>query len=70
MPSLLVLDDLDLLCPAASADSGAPPAPPHADALVQWLTDVLDALRPPDGLSYPGAMNMKSGDNQRCSRGR
>ena len=54
MPSLLVLDDLDLLCPAASADPGAPPAPPHADALVQWLADVLDALRPADGLAYPG----------------
>ncbi len=54
MPSLLVLDDLDLLCPAPSADPGAPPAPPHADALVQWLTDVLDALRPADGLPYPG----------------
>ena len=54
MPSLLVLDDLDLLCPAPSADPGAPPQPPHADALVQWLTDVLDALRPPDGLPYPG----------------
>ena len=55
MPSLLVLDDLDLLCPAPSADPGVPPAPPHADALVQWLTDVLDALRPADGLPYPGA---------------
>ncbi len=55
MPSLLVLDDLDLLCPAASADPGAPPSPPHADALVQWLSDVLDALRPPDDLPYPGA---------------
>ena len=59
MPSLLVLDDLDLLCPAPSADPGAPPAPPHAEALVQWLTDVLDALRPADGLPYPGVQSYK-----------
>ena len=70
MPSLLVLDDLDLLCPAASADPGAPPAAPHSDALVQWLCDVLDALRPPDDLPYPGVRSETAGisvlDSMHC----
>ena len=46
LPSLLVLDDLDMLCPAeaAGADGGATSADP---ALVAWLCDLLDHLAAP-----------------------
>lgn len=54
MPALLVLDDLDALCPTPSQDPSQLPPPPGAEMLLQWLCDVLDALRPPDALPYPG----------------
>ena len=55
MPSLLVLEDLEALCPVLAHDPGEPPPPPGAGSLLQWLCDVLDALRPPDGLPFPGS---------------
>ncbi|PRW56943.1 peroxisome biogenesis 1 isoform X1 [Chlorella sorokiniana] len=46
LPSLLVFDDLDVLCPAegAGADGAASSADP---ALVAWLADLLDHLAAP-----------------------
>lgn len=58
LPSLLVLDDLDVLCPAegAGADGAASSADP---ALVTWLCDLLDFLATPSPdwgrLPLPGA---------------
>ncbi len=58
LPSLLVLDDLDVLCPAegAGADGAASSADP---ALVTWLCDLLDFLSTPSPdwgrLPLPGA---------------
>ncbi len=54
-PSVLVLDDLDALCPAPDADAqpGAPPAP--GAPLAELLADMMDALQP-GGASGPQAI--------------
>ena len=80
MPALLVLEDLDVLCPAESA--GADGAATSADpALVAWLCDLLDHLAEPspewgrlplvqpqvaaaDGTSKSGGIGSGSGDGQ------
>ncbi|KAL3142931.1 hypothetical protein ABBQ38_003216 [Trebouxia sp. C0009 RCD-2024] len=46
MPSLLVLDDLHLICPAPGESPDNAPAG-GSPALVEWLCDVLDSFRPP-----------------------
>ena len=54
-PSLVVLDDLDALCPAPDGDgAGGPGAQPGTPAalclpLVEWLADAMDALQPAGG---------------------
>ena len=53
MPSLLILDDLHLICPAPGD------APDNANAggsaaMVEWLCDVLDSFRPPGKPVLPG----------------
>ncbi|KAK9837165.1 hypothetical protein WJX81_007626 [Elliptochloris bilobata] len=44
MPSLLVLDDLHLLCPG-DAEGPEAAAAPRSPALAEWLADALDELR-------------------------
>ena len=58
MPSLLILDDLDVLCPAeaAGADGAASSADP---ALLAWLCDLLDHLATPS-LDW-GRLSVESG---------
>ena len=48
LPTLLVLDDLHLLCPA---ESDGPEAAPNTGtaALTQWLCEVLDHFRDQPG---------------------
>lgn len=54
MPALLVLDDLDVLCPAPAKDPNVM-LPPHGnEQLLQWLCDIMNALRPPHALPSPG----------------
>ncbi|KAL4452226.1 hypothetical protein ABPG75_007888 [Micractinium tetrahymenae] len=65
LPSLLVLDDLDVLCPAEA--SGADGAASSADpALVTWLCDLLDHLSTPSPdwgrLPLPEAVSDSAGD--------
>ena len=50
MPSLLVLDDLHLLCPG-EAEGPEMGMAPRSPALAEWLADALDELRylPNDG---------------------
>eukprot|EP00887_Chlorella_sp_A99_P002124 scaffold21.g2124.t1 len=74
MPALLVLDNLDVLCPAEAlgADGGTTGGDP---ALVAWLCDVLDHLAAPSGewgsvATAPGAGDSgaggASGDGASC----
>ena len=44
MPSLLVLDDLHLLCPG-EAEGPEVGMVPRSPALAEWLADALDELR-------------------------
>lgn len=53
MPSLLVLDDLHLICPAPGESPDNAPAG-GSPALVEWLCDVLDSFRPPGKPVLPG----------------
>lgn len=53
MPSLLILDDLHLICPAPG-DSPDNANAGGAAALVEWLCDVLDSFRPPGKPVLPG----------------
>ena len=53
MPSLLILDDLHLLCPAPG-DSPDNANAGGSAALVEWLCDVLDSFRPPGKPVLPG----------------
>ena len=60
MPALLILDGLEVVCPAAAA-AGDPGAVDPADgALVAWLVDVLAALRSPCRPPLPGLHLMSS----------
>lgn len=46
MPSLLILDDLDVVCPAAAKDgSEPPPGSTTARGSAAWLAGVMDELR-------------------------
>ena len=53
MPSLLILDDLHLICPAPG-DSPDNANAGGSAALVEWLCDVLDSFRPPGKPVLPG----------------
>ena len=56
MPTLIVLDDLHLLCPGEAEGPEAAPGP-RAPAVAEWFADALDELRylQPDGrLPLPG----------------
>ncbi len=45
MPSLLILDDLDVVCPAAAGDgSEAPPGSTAARGCAAWLGAVMDEI--------------------------
>ena len=46
MPSLLVLQDLHLLCPQEGS-GGEPSAGPHQQAIVDWLAEQLHLLKGP-----------------------
>lgn len=52
MPALLVLDDLDVVCPATAGEvADPPPGSTAARGTTAWLVGVLDELR---GLRLPG----------------
>ncbi len=53
MPSLLVLDDLHLICPAPG-DSPENPNGNSSAALVEFVCDVLDTFRPLGKPALPG----------------
>lgn len=53
LPSLLILDNLHLICPAVG-DSPENPNGSSSAALVEWLCDVLDSFRPPGKPVLPG----------------
>lgn len=53
LPSLLILDNLHLICPAVG-DSPENPNGNSSAALVEWLCDVLDSFRPPGKPVLPG----------------
>lgn len=55
MPSLLILDDVHLMCPAPG-DSPEGPGGNGSAALVEWLCDVLDSFRPPGKPVLPGIL--------------
>ena len=46
MPSLLVLQDLHLLCPQ-EASGGEPSSGPHQQAITDWLAEQLHLLQGP-----------------------
>ena len=53
MPSLLVFDDLHLLCPSASEGPENPADDMHA-GVASWLCDVLASSRLPGRQPLPG----------------
>lgn len=53
MPSLLVFDDLHLLCPSASEGPENPADDMHA-GVASWLCDVLASFRLPGRQPLPG----------------
>ena len=53
MPSLLILDDLHLICPAPG-DSPENPSGNSSAALVEFVCDVLDSFRPLGKPALPG----------------
>lgn len=53
LPSLLILDNLHLICPAPG-DSPENPNANSSAALVKWLCDVLDSFRPTGKPALPG----------------
>ena len=53
MPSLLILDDLHLICPAPG-DSQDHATASSSAALVEWLCSVLDSFRPAGKPTLPG----------------
>lgn len=53
MPSLLILDDLHLICPAPG-DSPENPNGNSSAALVEFVCDVLDSFRPLGKPALPG----------------
>ena len=53
MPSLLVFDDLHLLCPSASEGPENPADDMHA-GVASWLCDVLSSFRLPGRQPLPG----------------
>lgn len=55
MPALLILDGLEVVCPAAASGGDPGLVEPGGDALVAWLCDVLAALRSPSRPPLPGA---------------
>jgi hypothetical protein len=59
MPALLVLDGLEVLCPAAAAAGDPGLVEPGGDALTAWLCDTLSALRGPSRMPLPGTANIK-----------
>ena len=61
MPALLVLDDLDVVCPATAGDGAdPPPGSTAARGTTAWLVGVMDELR---ALRLPG---IKDGVHCRC----
>ena len=54
MPSLLVLDDLHLICPSPGDSPAENPNANNSAALVEWLCDVFDSFRPIDKPALPG----------------
>jgi hypothetical protein len=54
MPALLILDGLEVLCPAAAAAGDPGLVEPGGDALTAWLSDVLSSLRAPSRMPLPG----------------
>ena len=57
MPSLLLLDDLHLICPAPGDAPGEAPDSASASSsavVVEWLCDVMDSFRPPAKPALPG----------------
>lgn len=56
MPALLILDGLEVLCPAAAAAVDPGLVEPGGDALTAWLCDTLSALRAPSRTPLPGKM--------------
>lgn len=57
MPALLILDGLEVVCPAVAAGADPGLVEPGGDALVAWLCDVLAALRAPSRPPVPGAVS-------------
>lgn len=55
MPALLILDGLEVVCPAVPRGGDPGLVEPGGDALVAWLCDVLTALRAPSRPPVPGA---------------
>lgn len=55
MPSLLILDDLHLICPApGDSPDNANASGNGSAALVEWLCSVLDHFRPAGKPTLPG----------------
>lgn len=59
MPALLILDGLEVLCPAAAAAGDPGLVEPGGDALTAWLCDTLSALRAPSRTPLPGTVDTK-----------
>ena len=58
MPALLVLDDIDILCPSAGMESAELPQDASESSLVSWLCSLFDSLRPAGRLPLPGTHAM------------
>ena len=53
LPSLLILDDLHLICPT-QAEGPEGQGTNTSAALVEWLCDVIDSFHPPGKPALPG----------------
>lgn len=53
MPSLVILENLQLLCPGRSDSPEASATSAGSAALAQWLCDSIDAARQPDTAQLP-----------------
>ncbi len=63
MPSLLILDGLEVVCPAAAAGGDPGLVDPGEGALAAWLCDALSALRAPSRPPLPGLFPASHGDS-------